>query len=83
MICQLYWTEVDDLHTELFMDADDIMYFDLPDSAFPLSVRRREDGDRILLPGMTHPKRLSRLFIDEKVTDDRTRPIADNCHSAR
>ena len=39
---------------------------------FPCTVRRREDGDRILLPGMTHPKRLSRLFIDEKVGNDRT-----------
>ena len=52
------------------MDADEVMYFDLPDSAFPLYVRRREDGDRILLPGMNHPKRLSRLFIDEKVWHD-------------
>ena len=64
---QLYWTEVNNLDTELFTDTDDIMYFDLPDSALPLYIRRREDGDRILLPGMTHPKRLSRLFIDEKV----------------
>ncbi len=70
MICRFYWTEVDDSMQNYSMDADDIMYFDLPDSAFPLSVRKREDGDRILLPGMNHPKRLSRLFIDEKVTDD-------------
>ena len=27
----------------------------------------REEGDRIMLTGMTNPKRLSRLFIDEKV----------------
>ncbi|WP_188006861.1 tRNA(Ile)-lysidine synthase [Sporosarcina sp. ANT_H38] len=64
---QLYWNEVSNFDTELFMDTDDIMYFDLPHSKLPLSIRRREDGDRILLPGMTHPKRLSRLFIDEKV----------------
>ncbi|HJF31478.1 MAG TPA: tRNA lysidine(34) synthetase TilS [Sporosarcina psychrophila] len=64
---QLCWTEVGNLDTELFTDTDDTMYFDLPYSALPLSIRRREDGDRILLPGMTHPKRLSRLFIDEKV----------------
>lgn len=64
---QLYWNEVSTLDRELFKDTDDIMYFDLPHSALPLSIRRREDGDRILLPGMTHPKRLSRLFIDEKV----------------
>jgi tRNA(Ile)-lysidine synthetase-like protein len=64
---QLYWNEVSNLDTELFMDTDDIMYFDLPHSALPLSIRRREDGDRILLPGMIHPKRLSRIFIDEKI----------------
>ncbi len=64
---QLYWTEVGNPAAELFKETDDIMYFDLPHSALPLSIRRREDGDRILLPGMTHPKRLSRLFIDEKV----------------
>ena len=34
---------------------------------FPLRVRTREVGDRIQLPGMSNPKRLSRLFIDEKV----------------
>ena len=35
--------------------------------SFPLRVRTREEGDRIQLPGMSMPKRLSRLFIDEKV----------------
>ena len=64
---QLYWTDVDNPAAQLFTDADDIMYFDLPHSALPLSIRNREDGDRILLPGMSHPKRLSRLFIDLKV----------------
>jgi len=43
------------------------MYFNLPESALPLRVRNREEGDRMLLPGMSHPKRLSRLFIDEKI----------------
>jgi tRNA(Ile)-lysidine synthetase-like protein len=64
---ELYWTKVDDAHTELFTGAADIMYFDLPDADFPLRIKKREDGDRILLPGMSHPKRLSRLFIDDKV----------------
>lgn len=63
----LFFTDVDDSTESLPMEVDEILYVDLPDSAFPLSVRRREEGDRILLPGMTHPKRLSRLFIDEKV----------------
>ncbi|NYF26430.1 tRNA lysidine(34) synthetase TilS [Sporosarcina sp. JAI121] len=64
---QIYWNEADNPAEELLTDSDEIMYFDLPHSAFPLSIRRREDGDRILLPGMENPKRLSRLFIDEKV----------------
>ncbi|KGR77557.1 tRNA lysidine(34) synthetase TilS [Ureibacillus sinduriensis] len=33
----------------------------------PLLVRTRTDGDRISLKGMKDPKRLSRLFIDEKI----------------
>ena len=63
---QLYWTEVDDLDTELFTEqmTSCILICLICTS---LSIRKREDGDRILLPGMTHPKRLSRLFIDEKV----------------
>ena len=35
--------------------------------AFPLRLRAREVGDRIQLTGMSESKRLSRLFIDEKV----------------
>lgn len=64
---ELYWNTVDDSHAELFIGAADIMYFDLPDAAFPLRIRQREAGDRIVLPGMSHSKRLSRLFIDDKV----------------
>ncbi len=64
---ELYWTEMDDAYAELFTGAADIMYFDLPDSDFPLRIKKRENGDRILLPGMSQSKRLSRLFIDEKV----------------
>ena len=51
----------------MLANADEVMYFDLPEECVPLYLRRRKDGDRILLPGMAHPKRLSRLFIDEKV----------------
>ncbi|CAM3256219.1 tRNA lysidine(34) synthetase TilS [Filibacter tadaridae] len=64
---QMYWNKLDELPAEAFADTDEIMYFDLPDSAFPLTIKSRTDGDRILLPGMKHSKRLSRLFIDEKV----------------
>ncbi|SOC44830.1 tRNA lysidine(34) synthetase TilS [Ureibacillus acetophenoni] len=40
----------------------------------PFCVRTRKDGDRIHLKGMESPKRLSRLFIDEKV------PLKDRDH---
>ncbi|MFC7687638.1 tRNA lysidine(34) synthetase TilS [Ureibacillus sp. GCM10028918] len=33
----------------------------------PLLIRTRANGDRISLKGMEDPKRLSRLFIDEKI----------------
>ncbi|MDN4495367.1 tRNA lysidine(34) synthetase TilS [Ureibacillus aquaedulcis] len=36
----------------------------------PLLVRTRTNGDRISLKGMEDPKRLSRLFIDEKIPLD-------------
>ena len=63
----LYWAEVEAHNPSLLTNVVDVMYFNLPDVALPLQVRHREEGDRILLPGMTHSKRISRLFIDEKV----------------
>ncbi len=53
----------------------EIKYFDLPEADLPLYVRGREDGDRILLPGMVQPKRLSRLFIDEKIGAEKRRKL--------
>lgn len=63
----LYWSEIDEVQPELLVEAKEIMYFDVSNESLPLSVRKREQGDRIMLAGMTNPKRLSRLFIDEKV----------------
>lgn len=62
----LYWNEAGGIANDLLDDAE-VMYFTLSDEALPLFVRNREDGDRILLQGMLQPKRLSRLFIDEKI----------------
>ncbi len=47
-------------------DVSDV-YFSAADVAFPLRLRTRQKGDRIHLAGMQQPKRVSRLFIDEKV----------------
>ncbi|QCR30769.1 tRNA lysidine(34) synthetase TilS [Lysinibacillus sp. SGAir0095] len=49
-------------------------YFNSNMVTMPISIRTRASGDRILLKGMENPKRLSRLFIDEKVPlDERER----------
>lgn len=63
-----FWTDVDAVDTYMFENVSEVLYFDVPDDALPLSVRNWKDGDRIMLPGMNHLKRLSRLFIDEKVS---------------
>jgi len=64
----LFWAKIDEVDISTLTHKEEIMYFDLPEVSFPLSVRGRKDGDRMLLPGMDHAKRLSRLFIDEKVS---------------
>lgn len=42
-------------------------YFDSALFTAPFTIRTRISGDRISLKGMDDPKRLSRLFIDEKI----------------
>lgn len=48
-------------------EFDERFYFDPTSIQFPIRLRSREDGDRIQLKGMAEKKRVSRLFIDEKV----------------
>lgn len=67
----LYWDNADGHDVQ----DGEIKYFDLPEADLPLYVRGREDGDRILLPGMVQPKRLSRLFIDEKIGAEKRRKL--------
>ena len=42
-------------------------YFSTSDIAFPLYVRTPKPGDRIALFGMQHKKKVSRIFIDDKI----------------
>lgn len=42
-------------------------YFNANSFSTPFKVRYRIEGDRISLKGMTEAKRISRLFIDEKI----------------
>ncbi|KGR76583.1 tRNA lysidine(34) synthetase TilS [Ureibacillus manganicus] len=44
-----------------------VYYFNSTEYKAPFRIRFRKEGDRIHLKGMESPKRLSRLFIDEKV----------------
>ncbi len=67
----LYWDDADGHDVK----DGEIKYFDLPEADLPLHVRGRKDGDRILLPGMAQPKRLSRLFIDEKIGAEKRRNL--------
>lgn len=62
-----YWSYLEDVPPCMLVDAKEVMYFNLPNGSLPLSIRGRRDGDRILLSGMDSSKRLSRLFIDEKI----------------
>lgn len=64
----LYWEKISDVNNDILLSAKEVTFFDLPEESLPLSVRPRKEGDRILLQGMTQAKRLSRLFIDEKVS---------------
>lgn len=64
----LYWEDVKKVEQDILLTAREITYFNLPEASFPLFVRPRKEGDRILLKGMTKAKRLSRLLIDEKVS---------------
>lgn len=63
-----YWTNLDVIDEYVIENASEVLYFDVPDDALPLSIRNWKSGDRIMLPGMNNSKRLSRLFIDEKVS---------------
>jgi len=56
-----------DLSSELLTDTAQLFYFNASKLQLPLYIRARKDGDRMLLKGMDQPKRLSRLFIDEKI----------------
>ncbi|WP_031537145.1 tRNA lysidine(34) synthetase TilS [Bacillus sp. MB2021] len=51
-----------DYHTE-----SDCILLDSSSISFPLIIRTRRDGDRIHLKGMDGKKKVSRIFIDEKI----------------
>ncbi|PPA68550.1 tRNA lysidine(34) synthetase TilS [Jeotgalibacillus proteolyticus] len=48
----------------------DFCRLELSQTAWPLTVRTRKDGDRIELKGLDGPKKIKKIFIDEKVPVD-------------
>lgn len=63
----MYWTSVHSVTERQVERASEVRYFSLSEESLPLMIRHREKGDRMALTGMSGTKKLSRLFIDEKV----------------
>lgn len=64
---RLYWDEIEQVSPEVLSEAEEITFFHIDEKAFPLSVRTRQDGDRMSIKGLSHKKKVSRILIDEKV----------------
>ncbi|MFJ8066749.1 tRNA lysidine(34) synthetase TilS [Psychrobacillus sp. NPDC096426] len=48
--------------------AGEKWFVQLENDSLPLLTRQREEGDRIQIKGMISPKKVSRVFIDEKIS---------------
>lgn len=49
------------------IEDDEHVVIDVDQLALPLRVRTRKRGDRMKVKGMEHPKKVARIFIDEKI----------------
>ena len=58
------------IHQATYQNSKAVYYFYSEHFDTPFSVRPFQKGDRIHLPGMEQAKRISRIFIDEKVPVD-------------
>ncbi len=65
--CRLRWCRTGQVNADELGGLDEWRYFRPGEDGMPSEIRTRKPGDRIRLPGMDYPKKLSRLFIDEKV----------------
>lgn len=68
---RLYIGEASNVVTGPQSEDMETYYLNSTKFSFPIFIRNREDGDRIALKGMDQQKRLSRLFIDEKIPLDK------------
>lgn len=50
-----------------FEISETAQYYPIESSSLPLTVRARQDGDRMRLVGMTNSKKVSRILIDAKI----------------
>lgn len=64
----LYWHKIEDVDEEVLSHAEEITFFNISETSFPLVARLRQKGDRIALKGMQQKKKVARLFIDEKIS---------------
>ncbi|WP_025783718.1 tRNA lysidine(34) synthetase TilS [Sporosarcina sp. D27] len=64
---RLRWCKSSAVEPATLEGVTDWRYFQSEEGDLPAGIRSRRSGDRIRLRGMEHPKRLSRLLIDEKV----------------
>ncbi|MEI4771500.1 tRNA lysidine(34) synthetase TilS [Psychrobacillus sp. FJAT-51614] len=69
-----YWLEVGagfSIYLTRNLEADvseEKLYVQLDYDELPLFIRQKAEGDRIHMKGMASPKKVSRLFIDEKIS---------------
>ena len=64
---RLFWSDRETVPEPEPAPGREVLYFGEEAAMPPLSVRMPQAGDRILLPGMAEPKRVSRIFIDGKI----------------
>ncbi|MBD7909506.1 tRNA lysidine(34) synthetase TilS [Sporosarcina gallistercoris] len=64
---KLCWCKSSAVEPSALDDVTDWRYFPSEERALPSVIRSRRTGDRIQIHGMEHPKRVSRVLIDEKV----------------
>lgn len=67
---RLFWSERAAAPDPLPAEGADVLYFDDVPPFPPAGIRASAAGDRLLLPNMEAPKRVSRIFIDEKIPRD-------------
>ncbi|GKV70369.1 tRNA(Ile)-lysidine synthase [Sporosarcina sp. NCCP-2716] len=65
--CRLRWCRAERTDADELVGLAEWRYFLPAEDGMPSEIRTRKPGDRIRLPGMDSPKKLSRLFIDGKV----------------